>query len=202
MRGRTVEDDDTSRHARESRMTSIAKPILIIGVLFLLIGISGAFWLLLPQSGTVFLAEDTYVRLDGRYSGHISGRFSDSIQRDVYIEFSILDQHNWDIKSGRSTGNVKEVLRGHSNHGELVEFSASLPTSEAYYLYLFTATPLPNQTYLQGYDPIIRVEVHWDIWGPSTDYSSIYSALILAGVACVVYGYYYRRGLEKKGKWV
>jgi hypothetical protein len=186
-----VADEDSSRNARRLRRSRIAKPILIIGLLLLVIGISGVLWLSLPKSGTAMLTDDTYVRLDGRCFGHVSGGFSifsfDS--RDVDIEFRILDQHNWDVKMGISSDwRIENILEGHSSHGELTEFSASLPASEAYYLYLFSVQPLPNETYLYGYDPIIRVEVHWNIWGPAFDYSLEYSMSILLGVAFILYG--------------
>ena len=182
-------NDGISRNAKELRRSRIAKPILIIGLLFLVIGVSGVLWLSLPKSGTAMLTDDTYVRLDGRCFGHISGGFSTySDSRDVDIEFIILDQHRWDVKMGISSDyGIEELLRSHSSHGELTEFSASLPASEAYYLYLFSVQPLPNQTG-NGYDPIVRIEVHWNIWGPAFDYSLEFSASILLGVAFVLYG--------------
>jgi hypothetical protein len=188
--GGTVADDDISRNAKGLRRSRIAKPILIIGLLLLITGVSGVFWFSLPQSGTALLTEDTYVRLDGRCFGHISGSYSSwSDSRDVDIDISILDQHQWDVKMGISSDyRIEEVLRSHSHHGELTEFSASLPASGAYYLYLLSVQPLPNETYLYGYDPIIRVEVHWNIWGPAFDYSLEYSASVLLGVAFVLYG--------------
>lgn len=182
--------DGIPRNAKESRRSRIAKPILIVGLLLLIIGVSGLLWLSLPHSGTVSLAEDTYVRLDGRLFGHISGSYSSSqTLRDVEIEFFILDQHQWDVKMGISSDfRMEEVLRSHSDRGELTEFSASLPASEAYYLYLSSVQPLPNETYSDGYDPIVRVEVHWNIWGPASDYYLEYSASVLLGVAFVIYG--------------
>jgi hypothetical protein len=185
-----VANDGISRDAKELRRSRIAKPILVIGLLFLVIGVSGVLWFSLPKSGTAILTDDTYVRLDGRCFGHISGGFSIySDSRDVDIEFRILDQHQWDVKMGISSDwRIGHILEGHSSHGELTEFSASLPASEAYYLYLISVQPLPNETYLYGYDPIVRVEVHWNIWGPAFDYSLEYSASILLGVAFVLYG--------------
>ena len=177
--GGTVADDDISRSAKELRRSRIAKPILIIGLLLLAVGISGVFWLSLPRSGTTLLTEETYVRLDGRYFGHISGDYSSS--RDASLGFVIWDQHDWDFRS------PEHILVSYSNHGELTEFSAKLPASEAYYLYFFYITPLPNQTYSQGYGPV-DVEVHWNIWGPTVDYSLAYSASVWLGVAFVLYG--------------
>ena len=180
-------DDDISINVKEMRRSRIAKTILIMGLLLAIIGISGVFWLLLPHSGTVLLADETYVRLDGRYFGHISGSYSSS--RDADVGFVIYDQHNWDIRTDiGSSLQTEHILVSYSNHGELTEFSASLPASEAYYLYFFYITPLPNQTYSQGYDPIVRVELHWSIWGLAVDYSLVYFTSLWLGVAFVLYG--------------
>ena len=189
--GGTVADDDISRSAKELRRARIAKPILIIGLLFLIVGISGVFWLSLPRSGTVLLTEETYVRLDGRYFGHISGHYSSS--RDASLGFVIWDKHDWDFRS------PEHILVSYSNHGELTEFSAKLPASEAYYLYFFVITPLPNQTYSQGYGPV-DVEVHWNIWGPTVDYSGACSVLFLLGAVFVLYGDYAGLKLTVKKK--
>ena len=183
-------DDGPSSKAKRLRKSRIARPILMIGLLLVIIGASGVLWLSLPKSGTAILTEDSYLRLDGRCFGHISGSFSIySSSLEVDIEFRALDQHNWDVKMGISNDwATEDMLEAHSFHGELTEFSASLPASEAYYLYLLSVQPLPNQTYLDGYDPIIRVEVHWNIWGPAFDYFLEYSASVLLGVAFALYG--------------
>jgi len=148
------------------------------------------------------MADDTYLRLDGRYFGRVSGSFSlpSTVTRDVDVAFFVLDQHDWDIKLGHSTGSIDEVLTGHSIHGELQEFSASLPASEAYYLYLADVTPVPNQTYLQGYDPVIRIEVHWHIWGPTIGYGEAYTALFLLGSVFVLFADYAGLKLVMVGK--
>ncbi len=192
-------DDDPSSKARRSRKSRIAKPTLIVGLMLLVIGASGVLWLSLPRSGTAILAEDTYVRLDGRCFGHLSGSFSVySSLLDVDIEFRVLDQHNWDVKTGASSDwRIENVLQAHSSHGELTGFSASLPASGAYYLYLLSVQPLPNQTYLDGYDPIVRVEVQWNIWGPASDNFLEYSASIVLGVAFALYGDY--AGMNRVG---
>jgi hypothetical protein len=189
--GRTVLDDDHSRKTIRLRKSRIAKPILMIGLLLLIIGVSGILWLSLPENGTAILTQDTFVRLDGRLFGHISGSVSVyECLIDVHISFSVLDQHNWDVAMGTSSDwRLENIVDAYSSSGDLTEFSAYLPASEAYYLYVSSVYPEPGQPYVDGIGDI-RVEVHWNIWGPAIDYFLEYSACLLLGEAFILYGYY------------
>ncbi len=172
-------DQDRPIQSGVSRKSRASKSILVAGLLLTIVGVSGFASLSLPESGTALLTSETYVRLDGRYFGDVSGSYS-SLQ-DLDIGFCVCDQHDWDI------GRADSMLTSYSSHGDPTEFAASLPASQAYYLYFFYVTPLPNQTYYDGYGPPI-VELHWHIWGPSAEYSLVFGASVLFGVAAIIYG--------------
>ena len=176
----------------------VVKAFFIGGVILGFLGISGVFWLSLPDTETMLVADSTYIRLDGRYFGHLSGSYSCSLNL-TGMGFVVLDQQDWDL---RGTGHQSDpVLVSYAHDADQMNFStfsANLPASEAYFMYFFyTSPPYPD------YPGPITVEVHWHIWGPTVDFSSVYSALVLAGIACVVSSYYYRWRLfmttSKKG---
>lgn len=178
------------------RRSRIATAVLVLGLLLTIIGASGLALLSLPKSGTAVLTDQTYVRLDGRLIGQISGTLSCNYGDYGDVEFVVFDQHAWDLRGGG--GPIPDIIvRGQPSHEIETHFSATLPASEAYYLYvsvLLTESP-------PGYGPLY-VEVHWSIWGLSFSYSPALFVLFWLGVAFVLYGEYYaglRLTVKRKG---
>jgi len=162
--------------------SKVVKAFLIGGIILGFLGVSGIFWLSLPDTETTVVAGGTPVRLDGRYFGHLSGSYSCSLNVS-YLRFFVLDQHDWDSKS--MSGYQTNPLV--ASYGLKATFSSDLPASHAYYMFFDYASP-PSPDYV---GPII-IQVHWHVWGPTIAFSSVYSSLILAGTACVLFSYYYR----------
>ncbi len=177
-----------------ARRSRIATVVLALGLLLTIIGASGIALLSLPEDGTVVLTNRTYLKLDGRLLGHISGSYSKNDLRPAEVRFIIVDQHNWDSKLGQ-IGGTEPIVDSTSATGSATLFSADLPSSEAYYLFIFSVTP----DFGDGYGPG-EVLIHWHIWGPNVDYSLAYTVVLLVGVAGILYGGYAGLRLTVKRK--
>ena len=187
-------DGNTQKSAAGSRRTRVAKRLFVIGLLFTITGISGIVWSSLPVNGTVQLNETGFLRLDGRSFGRISVDVSCLVGEDA--EFVILDQNGWNaLKAHTSLYPIKGGDLQHLSEGDATRFSANLPASEAYYLYVISWTYSTQE----GYGPV-TIEIHWSVWGPVTDYFPMSFVLCWLGFAFVLYGNHTGLKLKLKGK--
>jgi hypothetical protein len=185
--------EGVSRPESGLKRPRIAAVVMVLGLLFTIIGISGIAVVSLPSSVTALLTSETYVKLDGRLFGHVSGSASCSYGDAGFV---IYDQHNWDMRNSYPPRDTESIVVSYPIYGNDTQFSAGLPSSEAYYLFVFYTTDTAS-----GYGHV-TVEVHWSVWGPSSSYFPAFIVLFWLGAAFVLYGEFYaglRLTLRRKG---
>jgi hypothetical protein len=163
--------------------SGLLKAVYVVGFCLVIIGVVGTGLYSIPERKTVTLTipgtsyggniVSGQIRLDGRYSCHISGSYS--FQKNFTISEFSGPLPNFEIyaQEGLNADYAHRIPVFLSSEPRM-NFSLNLPVSQTYYI---------NASYLPlGPTTAISVVIHYDVSGAKVDYARTFITVLAGGI--------------------
>ena len=185
--------------------SGLFKAVIAVSVCVVVIGVVGTCLYSIPERDTVTLTipgdlgggywESSQIRLDGRYSGHISGSVSFQVNVTHMVPLHYVDLSIWTQEALDSQPyDLEQHIPVFSRQSDIsmmdetqLNFYIDLPVSQAYYInasqITLSTAPMPE----------ISVVIHYDVSGAKVDFSRTYITVLAGGIFLLLGGGILRR---------